>query len=448
MEAERLQKFMARCGVASRRKCEELIAGGLVEVNGEVIREPGVKIDPKRDRVRVDGKFVRAETAAYYAHYKVKGITTTVSDDLGRKTIMDCLPDIRERVYPVGRLDKDSEGLILLTNDGELANYVTHPAHGIEKTYRVVAEGRVPKETLDALAEKGMRLGPVLIRPTRVQLVRYDNENTVVLISVAEGINREVRRIFAALGHEVKKLLRTQIGPVELEGMKRGTTRPLTPREIAQFRKGMAGMDAGAEEKKHPRGSAASRKPTGPRGRTRPGAGGGARPGARGEKSPRQGKPDPAHSAYPAPRGGSGGGRGGGRGGKGKVTVDDWQKKTGPRRPTKPVSSERSSERSSDRSFTRAAKPKEESGGKKPLRTLRPTKRKSSFSPAPSAAPASKPTARPASKSPTARPERAPRAVSHPLAAPKPRPAAPVRSSGGRPATRPAKPRSFGKGKK
>ncbi len=141
---ERLQKFMARCGVASRRKCEELIAEGLVEVNGETVREPGVKIDPARDRIRVDGKPVRTETTAYYAHYKVKGVTTTVSDDLGRKTIMDCLPSIKERVYPVGRLDKDSEGLILLTNDGELANYVTHPAHGIEKTYRVVAEGRIP----------------------------------------------------------------------------------------------------------------------------------------------------------------------------------------------------------------------------------------------------------------------------------------------------------------
>ncbi len=327
---ERLQKFMARCGVASRRKCEELIADGLVEVNGETVREPGVKIDPKRDRVRVDGKPVRAATAAYYAHYKVKGVTTTVSDDLGRKTIMDCLPDIPERVFPVGRLDKDSEGLILFTNDGEMANYITHPAHGIGKTYRVVAEGRVPKETLDELAEKGMRLGPVLVRPTRVQLVRYDNENTVVLISVAEGINREVRRIFAALGHEVKKLLRTQIGPVELEGMKRGATRPLTQGEIARLRKGMAGMDPEAEAREHPKGSAASRKPTGPRGRGKATMQRGKAASQRGKaaiqrgkaaiqrgKAPRQGKPDPAKAT---PR-------------RDKVTVDDWKKNTGPRRP-------------------------------------------------------------------------------------------------------------------
>ncbi len=353
---ERLQKFMARCGVASRRKCEELIAEGLVELNGEVVREPGVKIDPARDRIRVDGKPVRAEAAAYYAHYKVKGVTTTVSDDLGRKTIMDCLPGIKERVYPVGRLDKDSEGLILLTNDGELANYIMHPAHGIEKTYRVVAEGRIPPETLEALAEKGMRLGPVLIRPTRVQLVRYDNENTIVFVSVAEGINREVRRMFAALGHEVKKLLRTRIGPVELEGMKRGATRPLTPKEIAQIRKGMAGMNPADEEARHPRGSAAARKPTGPRGRPRK------------EKTPRGGKPDPAL----AKRGRSGGS---------KVVVDDWKKQTGPRRP--------------------AGRKEEEAP--KPLKTLRPTRRKAA--PAPAAA-----------ARPSAPPARKPRVVAHPLA--------------------------------
>ncbi|MCL2001393.1 MAG: S4 domain-containing protein, partial [Planctomycetes bacterium] len=114
---ERLHKFMARCGVDSRRKCEELIARGLVEVNGETIREPGVKIDPSRDRVLVEGKRLRVGAPAYYLHYKIKGVTTTVSDDLGRKTVMDCLPEIRGRVYPVGRLDKESEGLLVLTND-------------------------------------------------------------------------------------------------------------------------------------------------------------------------------------------------------------------------------------------------------------------------------------------------------------------------------------------
>ena len=364
---ERLQKYMARCGVDSRRKCEELIAQGLVEVNGEVVREPGVKIDPRRDRIKVDGKLLRVEKPAYYIHYKIRGVTTTVADDLGRKTVMDCLPDIGERVYPVGRLDKESEGLLLLTNDGELANFLTHPAHGVEKTYRVVAEGRVPEDVLRTLAEKGMRLGPVLVKPSRVELVRYDNDNTVVLISVSEGINREVRRIFAALGHEVKKLLRTQVGPLSLAGMKRGATRPLTPRELSQLRKGMTGMETSGEEEMFPPGSARSRKPTGPRGRPRR------------VKAPRQGKPDPATSGKP--------------GGKSKVVVDDWQKKSqaggGRKRGARPAAAEKPA------------------NAAKPLRPLRAAK--------PAAKPA-KAAARPKAPGKTSRP---PRAISHPLA-PKP----------------------------
>lgn len=281
---ERLQKYMARCGVDSRRKCEELIANGMVEVNGHVVREPGVKINPMRDRVRVDGHELKVEKPAYYLHYKVKGVTTTVSDDLGRKTVMDCLPNLKERVYPVGRLDRESEGLLVLTNDGALANFLTHPAFGIAKTYRVVAEGRVPEDTLKELAEKGMRLGPVLVKPAHVELVRYDNDNTVVMISVSEGVNREVRRIFAALGHEVKKLLRVQTGPLVLAGLKRGQTRPLTTKELNSLKKLMAGVDTGPEDlqKMFPHGSAAGRKPTGPRGRPKK------------QVTPRPGKPDPA----------------------------------------------------------------------------------------------------------------------------------------------------------
>lgn len=282
---ERLQKYMARCGVDSRRKCEELIARGLVEVNGAVVREPGVKIDPMRDRVKVDGRVLREERAAHLLHYKTRGVTTTVSDDLGRKTVMDCLPPgVKERVYPVGRLDRDSEGLLILTNDGALAHYLTHPAFGVEKTYRVVAEGRIPPETLEALAAKGMRLGPVLVKPSRVELVRHDNDNTVVMISVAEGINREVRRIFAALGHEVKRLLRVKVGPLTLEGMKRGATRTLTPRELAQLKKGMDGADVSEAEAEYGPGTAKSRRPKGPRGRSRQ------------DKEMLRGKPDPAQA--------------------------------------------------------------------------------------------------------------------------------------------------------
>ncbi|MDR1613197.1 MAG: rRNA pseudouridine synthase [Planctomycetota bacterium] len=287
---ERLQKYMARCGIASRRKSEELIAQGLVEVNGRVVREPGVRIDSRRDRVRVEGKALSVEKNAYYLHYKVKGVTTTVSDDLGRKTVMDCLPAIPERVYPVGRLDRESEGLLVLTNDGELANYLTHPAFGVEKTYRVTAEGRVEPELMRELAQKGIRLGPVLVKPTRVELVRYDNDNTIALVSVSEGVNREVRRIFAALGHEVKKLLRVRIGSLTLAGLKRGGARALTPKELTNLRKGMTASDPAAAKDLFPAWTAAKRKPKGPRGRPKPG------------NRIRRGKPDPATNSKSAER--------------------------------------------------------------------------------------------------------------------------------------------------
>ncbi|MCD8138387.1 MAG: rRNA pseudouridine synthase [Planctomycetaceae bacterium] len=422
MQEERLQKYMARCGVDSRRKCEELITAGQVEVNGEVVREPGVKIDPARDRIKVNGKVLRQERPAYYIHYKVKGVTTTVSDDLGRKTVMDCLPDIRERVYPVGRLDKESEGLIVLTNDGALANYLTHPAHGIEKTYRVVAEGRVPEDTLRTLAEKGIRLGPVLIKPSRVELVRYDNDNTVALISVAEGINREVRRIFAALGHEVKKLLRTQVGPLQLTGMKRGATRPLTPREISILQKGMAGIDTAAEAEAFPAGSAKGRKPTGPRGRPRRTA------------APRRGKPDPAAIAPRRPKAAQADAP---KRGRGKVVEDDWKKRV-------------TVGAMSKRGRAAAAGKQREDETAKPSRPLRPVR------PSRISSKAAAPEAAPAAKKPAAPRPRPAAAVSHPLAAAKAKaPAAPARGKPGKSAkseiskkgARTGKPGASGRGK-
>lgn len=379
---ERLQKYMARCGVDSRRKCEDLIAKGMVEINGAVVREPGVKIDPMRDKVYVNGKRLRLEQPAYYIHYKTRGVTTTVSDDLGRRTVMDCLPDIPERVYPVGRLDKDSEGLLLLTNDGALANFLTHPAHGVEKTYRVVAEGRIEQEVLEELAAKGMRLGPVLVKPSRVELVRYDNDNTVVLISVSEGINREVRRIFAALGHEVKRLLRTRVGPLELAGMKRGATRPLTKRELAQLTRGMEGMEPETEAEMFPAGSAAGRKPRGPRGR----------PGK--PRAERRGKPDPAAHAPRSPKAP--------RPKRGNVVQDDWEKKTGGKRRDKPAAdAPKPSIKSKMKLKAAAAKPraKPKSGpNAKPAVPLR----KSSQAAKPKARPVTHPLNRPAPARPAA----------------------------------------------
>ncbi|MDR1518991.1 MAG: rRNA pseudouridine synthase [Planctomycetota bacterium] len=305
---ERLHKYMARCGVASRRKCEELIAMGLVEVNGAVAREPGIRIRPNLDRVKVDGKKLRMERPAYYLHHKAKGVTTTASDDLGRKTVMDCLPALPGRVYPVGRLDKDSEGLLILTNDGPLAYHLTHPSRGVTKTYRVTIEGRIEESILRELAEKGLRLGPALVRPSRAELLRYDNENSIVMVTVAEGVNREVRRIFAALGHEVKRLLRTQVGPLTLLGLKRGATRALTPGELALLKKDMGRLEMPpAPENAFGRSRAGSGREKTFR-RTRP--------------APRTGKPDPALAA-------AGSGK---RGGKGGVVLDDWRKSSGSKR--------------------------------------------------------------------------------------------------------------------
>ena len=270
---ERLQKYMARAGVASRRRCEVLIAEGRVAVNSQTVSEPGVKIDPERDHVTVDGKPApRPPAPVYLMLHKPADVTTTASDELGRRTVMDLLPrDLDARVYPVGRLDRDSEGLLILTNDGDLAYHLTHPARGVVKTYRVTVEGKLKREVAAELPHAGIRLGPVLVKPRRVEILRADENSTALMVSVAEGINREVRRMFAAMGHEVKRLVRVQVGPLSLKGLKRGAYRELAPGEISALRRDMGDQDPArrlAEERAaFPPDSAASRKPQGPRGR-------------------------------------------------------------------------------------------------------------------------------------------------------------------------------------
>lgn len=245
---ERLHKFLAHCGIASRRKAEEWILEGRVAVNGETITELGVKIDPLRDRITVDGKPVQPEKKVYYLLHKPRGITTTTSDEYGRKTVLDLLEGVSERVYPVGRLDRESEGLLVLTNDGALAYYLTHPRCGVKKTYQVVVEGEVDDATIATLVEKGIYIGPVRVQPLALRLLRRDRDSTKLEITVGEGINREVRRLFAVLGHEVKKLVRIQIGPLSLEGIPRGHYRPMTYHELRKLREGMKGLELGGEE--------------------------------------------------------------------------------------------------------------------------------------------------------------------------------------------------------
>ncbi|MHC4884015.1 MAG: pseudouridine synthase [Planctomycetota bacterium] len=241
----RLHKYIAHCGVASRRKAEGLILEGKVEVNGEIISELGVQVDPGKDTIVVDGRRLRKERKIYIALHKPRGYVTTSSDDLERKTVLDLIEGIEERIYPVGRLDRESEGLLVLTNDGELANYLTHPRCGVRKVYRVTVDGHVTDETLSKIRD-GIRVGGRKIVPKRLRMLHRSNKSSRIEIEIGEGLNREVRRIFAAVDHEARKLIRIQVGPLSLEGLPRGMARKLTDRELDQLRQGMqaAGFDS------------------------------------------------------------------------------------------------------------------------------------------------------------------------------------------------------------
>lgn len=237
---ERLQKYMAHCGIASRRASEEIIRQGRVTVDGEVVTQVGVKVDPDQSRIKVDGRRLKkTENKVYYLLHKPRDVTTTASDDLGRKTVLDMLPEVKKRLYPVGRLDRDSEGLVLITNDGEMAHYMTHPAFGVHKVYRAWVEGEVDPALLRKLTKEGVKVGAAKVQPHAAKLVKVLKGRSVIEVTVGEGINREVRRLFAALGHEVKKLVRIKEGPLVLRGLGKGKCRPLRDEELAALRKGM-----------------------------------------------------------------------------------------------------------------------------------------------------------------------------------------------------------------
>lgn len=248
---ERLHKFMAHCGIASRRQAEDYIRQQMVSVNGTVIKEVGVKIDPDNDVVEVNGKVIHPEKKVCYLLHKPKGFATTVEDDLGRRTVMDLISDVEERIYPAGRLDLDSEGLILLTNDGDVAYYLTHPSCGVKKVYEALVEGNVENDTIDSLLQKGVYLGSMKIKPLMVKIVKRQENATLVRIIVAEGVNREVRRLFAALGHEVKRLVRLEIGPFKIDGISRGKYRKATAQEMAELRENMENNAAKENTRPH-----------------------------------------------------------------------------------------------------------------------------------------------------------------------------------------------------
>ncbi len=235
---ERLQKIISQAGIASRRHAEELITAGRVTVNGRVVVELGTKVEPGRDVVAVDGRPVAGEDKFYVLLNKPRGVVTTLSDPRGRKTVSELVADLPARLYPVGRLDYNTEGLLILTNDGELTHALTHPSHGIDKTYVTTVVGRPSEEKLDRL-RLGITLEDGVTAPARVRLTGYDLEtNTATLtIVIHEGRNRQIRRMCQAIGHPVEKLKRTAFAFLTLEGVGRGRYRHLEREEVDRLRR-------------------------------------------------------------------------------------------------------------------------------------------------------------------------------------------------------------------
>lgn len=232
----RLQKYLARCGVASRRASEKMILSGRVTVNGVPVTEMGVQIDENLDEVAVDEKVVHPEEQKHYLAYnKPIGEISTASDPEGRATIMDRFKDYPVRIFPVGRLDYDSEGLILLTNDGEMMNHVLHPSREVKKTYLTKVSNHVTPEEIAQL-RKGVMIDGKMTSPASVRLIREETFDTVLLISIHEGRNRQVRKMVDAVGHQVVSLKRVEFGPVLLGDLPSGMWRKLTEAEIQKLK--------------------------------------------------------------------------------------------------------------------------------------------------------------------------------------------------------------------
>jgi len=234
---ERLHKFLSRAGVASRRAAEEWILAGRVTVNGRVVRELGIKIDPEQDVVKADGRRVRLEPPLTVLLHKPYGYVSTTRDPQGRRVVTELLGEKGARLYPVGRLDYDATGLLLLTNDGELAQRLTHPRYQVPRTYRATVEGEVSRETLGLLAN-GVELDN---RPVAaaVEVCKPAAEKTVLEITVWEGRYHLIKRLLAQVGHPVLKLKRIAFGPLRLGRLPRGAHRVLTPREMEALKAGM-----------------------------------------------------------------------------------------------------------------------------------------------------------------------------------------------------------------
>lgn len=234
MKQERIQKIMAEAGLCSRRAAETIIEQGRVKLNGHPVKL-GDKMDPAKDVLLVDNQRVQLPKKREYIYlmlYKPRGYVTTSSDEMGRRTVMDLLKDVPERVYPVGRLDKDSEGLLLVTNDGDFANNITHPSKGVSKLYRITVRPHATEQQIIALSGGVVLDDGSKTQPATVRVVADEESRTVLEIAIKEGKNRQIRRMCEAVGLEVSRLKRSAVGAIKLGMLKPGQYRELTPAEI------------------------------------------------------------------------------------------------------------------------------------------------------------------------------------------------------------------------
>jgi len=235
---ERLQKYLAQCGVASRRKCEELILQGRVQVNGVTFTELGTKINPEKDKIKFDGKDIKqSQKLVYILLNKPIGYVTTADDQFGRDTVLD-LVKVKERIVPVGRLDMYTSGALILTNDGDFVYQVTHPKHEIEKTYTVTIKGIVQNSEVEQL-RSGVKIDDYITKPARVRILKTDTEKDIsrLEITIHEGKNRQVRKMCEAVGRKVLALHRSKIGGIGVKDIELGKWRYLTANEVQQILK-------------------------------------------------------------------------------------------------------------------------------------------------------------------------------------------------------------------
>lgn len=236
----RLQKFLASAGIASRRACEKLIEEGKVSVNGEVVTQLGTTVDPLKDQVFFEGKQVQlVEEKIYLLLNKPPGYVTTAKDQFGRPTVLDLVSDTGHRVFPVGRLDYNTSGLLILTNDGDLTLQLTHPRHEVFKTYVATVQGAISDEALEQLAS-GVQLEDFKTSPAKVKLIRREADLSLVELSIREGKYRQVRRMMEAVGHPVESLQRIAIGIINLSGLREGSYRVLSSEEVDYLRRSHA----------------------------------------------------------------------------------------------------------------------------------------------------------------------------------------------------------------